>query len=165
MATGYRGVSPQARFENGLDTNARIQRRTLHPLGEAVSLSDSNNGRRLRRLGLSLVNEGHMEDNDSKKQPASRFVWSYPSIVHSFGTDDLTTKDRLHKALTKLCLANNHRGTRSGWEAGDTAGKGRGKGGSRPRNRMGGRDRDGSGDQDQDESTGVQTIAIVWSHI
>ena len=79
--------------------------------------------------------------------------------VHSFGTNDLTTRDRPHRALTELCFANNHCGTRSGWEAGDAAGKGRGKGGSRPRNRMGGRDRDG--DQDQDESTGVQTIAIV----
>ena len=89
------------------------------------------------------MNEGHKEDNDSKKQPASRFVWSYPSIVHSFGTDDLTTKDRLHKALTELGNANNHGGTRSGGEAGDTAGKGLGKGGSRH------------------EMTGVQTTAIL----
>ena len=44
--------------------------------------------------------------------------------------EDLTTMDKLHRALTEHCFANNHCATIRVREAGDTAGKGPGKGGS-----------------------------------
>ena len=72
VSSGYRAVSSQALFKNRPDTNVKIQQQTLHPLGEAVSLNDSNSGKKLRSLGLSHMIEGHKENYDSKKQLASR---------------------------------------------------------------------------------------------
>ena len=55
VSSGHRAVSSQAHVKNRPDTNAKIQRQTLHPRGKAVTL------------------------NDSKKQQTSRFVRSYPA--------------------------------------------------------------------------------------
>ena len=51
-------------------------------------LNDSNSWKKLRSLWLSLIIEGLMKDYKSKKQLASMFARNYPSIVHSFVTDD-----------------------------------------------------------------------------
>ena len=106
VSSGYRAVSSQALFKNRPDTNVKIQRQTLHPLGEAVSLNDSNSGKKLRSHGLSLMIEGHMEDYDSKRQLASRFVRSYPSIVHSFVTDDQERDSSARSLIVHIFTGN-----------------------------------------------------------
>ena len=106
VSSGYRAVSSQALFKNRPDTNVKIQRQTLHPLGEVASLNDSNSGKKPRSLEHSLMIEGHMEDYDSKRQLASRFVRSYPSIVHSFLTDDQEPDSSARSLIVPICTGN-----------------------------------------------------------
>ena len=108
VSSGFRAIFSQVLFMEGPETSVKVKRPDcacldmacrrpdMHPkhqndphaLCEALLLNDSNSWKKVRSLWLTLMIEGLMKDYDSKKQLASLFARNYPSIVHSFITDD-----------------------------------------------------------------------------
>ena len=108
VSSGFRAIFAQVLFMEGPETSVKVKRQNCaclnmacrrpdmhpehqndpHPLCEALLLNDSNSWKRVRSLWLTLMIEGLMKEYESKKQLASLFARNYPSIVHSFITDD-----------------------------------------------------------------------------